>query len=52
MQKENKTEIQLLNGILSNCSGTIAGLVFSKTGVLYQKKTIIKKERIIRRNER
>lgn len=52
MTSNSDTDLQLLNGILNNCSGTLAGLVFTKTGVVYQKKTIIKKDSIIREKRR
>lgn len=52
MSSHSSTEIQLLQGILGSCSGTMNNLVITKTGVVYLKPIKKKKERVIRENRR
>lgn len=52
MSSKSSTELQLLQGILGSCSGTMNNLVITKTGVVYLKPIKKKKERVIRENRR
>lgn len=52
MSDQSSTEMQLLNGILGSCSGTMNNLVVTKTGVVYLKRIKKEKERIIREKRR
>lgn len=52
MSSQSSTELQLLQGILGSCSGTMNNLVITKTGVVYLKPIKKKKERVIRENRR
>lgn len=48
MSSQSSTELQLLQGILGSCSGTMNNLIVTKTGVVYLKPIKKKKERVIR----
>lgn len=52
MSSQSLTELQLLQGILGSCSGTMNNLIVTKTGVVYLKPIKKKKERVIREKHR
>lgn len=52
MSSQSSTELQLLQGILGSCSGTMNNLIVTKTGVVYLKPIKKKKERVIRERHR
>lgn len=52
MSSQSSTELQLLQGILGSCSGTMNNLIVTKTGVVYLKPIKKEKERVIREKRR
>lgn len=52
MSSQSSTDLQLLQGILGSCSGTMNNLIVTKTGVVYLKPIKKKKERVIREKRR